>query len=370
MIDRMTFAGMLFVLLVLSGASNSSAQTGEPYKIGVTWPLTGPLASSGQEYLPGLEIAVMHVNRAGGVNGHPLQLVVEDSQGTPQGGVAAMRKVVQVDGVQAILTIYTNVVAAQIPLADQLKVPILGAVQTPGLMSRSPYTFSHAETVPGTAALFSSYWKNHRFKRIYAFVPNNALGPVFSAAFKSAAAGAGAEYAESSFNYGENDYRGVVVRAKDFNPDGVIVAAPGGLDDTVIIRQLREAGVNAQLFVPGNFIEEPAWRSGVGSYLEGIVMAGLAIDPVAGKQFIDDYRIKTGRTPSPITAEFYDIIRMYAVAMQRSSNNGEAIAKQLAILKGVPSVLGGTITIDPEHYSIPATDSLRQVRNGKLVTVK
>ena len=156
-------------------------------------------------------------------------------------------------------------------------------------MSRSPYTFSHAETL--IASLFRDYWKNHRFKRIYAFLPNNALGPVFSRLFKEATAAAGAEYGESLFNYGETDYRGVVVRGKDFNPDGVIVAAPGGLDDTVIIRQPRESGVGVQLFVPGNFIEEPAWRSGVGSYLEGIVMAGLVIDPKAGKQFSDDFRI-------------------------------------------------------------------------------
>ena len=149
-----------------------------------------------------------------------------------------------------------------------------------------------------------------------------------------------------------------------------MIAAQGRIDDTVIIRQLREAGVTVPLYVPGNFIEEPAWRAGVGTYLEGIVMAGVAIDPVAGKQFVDDHRIKTGRTPSPITAEVYDMIKMFAAAIQRSSYNGEAIAKQLAIMKGVPSVFGGTITMDPDHYSVPATDSLWQARSGKLVRVK
>ena len=54
--------------------------------------------------------------------------------------------------------------------------PILGAVQTPGLMSKSPYTFSHAETVSATGVLFGNYWKNHKLKRVYAFIPNNALG--------------------------------------------------------------------------------------------------------------------------------------------------------------------------------------------------
>lgn len=370
MIDRIRFLAALVALLVVSSAGGSAQTGSEPYKIGVTWPLTGPLASSGQQYLPGAQIAVDHINRAGGINGHPLLLVVEDSQGTPQGGVTAMRKLVQVDGAQAILTIYTNVVTAQIPLAEQLKVPFLCPAQTPNLMNRSAYSFAHAETITATADLFGDYWKSHRNKRVFAFIPNNAIGPVYSSAFKAAAARAGSDYAETPFNYGDNDYRGVVLRAREFSPDGVMVAAQGGIDDTVIIRQLREAGVTAPLYVPGNFIEEPAWRNGVGSYLEGIVMAGVAIDKVAGKQFVDDHRIKTGRTPSPITAEVYDMIKMFAAAIQRSSYNGEAIAKQLAVLKGVPSVFGGTITMDPDHYSVPATDSLWQVRSGKLVPVK
>jgi branched-chain amino acid transport system substrate-binding protein len=352
-----------------AGTAAWAQQGREPYKIGMTWPLTGPLASSGLEYMGGAEVAVAHVNRAGGVNGHPLVLDVEDSQGTPQGGVAAMRKLVQVDGCQAIITLYTNVVTAQIPLATELKTPVIGNIQTPGLMSRSPYTFSHAETLIATGALFRDYWKNHNYKRIFAFLPNNALGPVFSGLFKNATAAAGSAYSEVMFNYGDNDYRGLIARAKEFNPDGIMVAAPGGLDDTVIIKQLREGGMNTQLFVPGNFIEEPQWRAGVGPYLNGIVMAGLVIDPVQGKQFVDDYRIKTGRTPSPITAELYDVVKMVAWAIQHGSYNGEAIAKQLAALKGVPSVVGGTITMDAEHYSVPATDSLRQVRNGKLFKV-
>jgi len=358
--------GALVALLLLA-ASSASAQTAQPYKIGVTWPLTGPLASSGLQYLPGAEVAVNHINRKGGINGHPLQLVVEDTQATPQGGVTAMRKLVQVDGAQAILSIYTNVVTAQIPLADQLKVPFLCPAQTPGLMTKSAYSFAHAETVSATGVIFGNYWKRIHAKKIYALNPNNAIGPVYSAAWKAAAASAGADYAESSFNYGESDYRGLVARVKDSNPDQIMVSAQGGIDDTVIIRQLREAGVNAAITVPGLFTEEPAWRAGVGQYINGIVMAGLKIDPVAGKQFIDDYRIKTGHLPSPIAGEVYDMIQMFAAAITRGGYNGEAIAKQLATLKGVPSVFGSTITMDPEHYSVPSTDTLWVFKNEQLV---
>lgn len=366
MLDRMRFAIMLVSLLLTLGGGGSAQTTGAaPYKIGMTFPLTGPLATSGVQYVPAVEVAVNHINRSGGINGHLLQLVVEDTQGTPQGGVAAMRKLVQVDGVQAIISIYTNVVTAQIPLAEQLKVPFLCPAQAPNLMNRSAYSFAHAETIPATAALYREHWRKTRAKRIYTLLPNNAVGPIFSVVMKSAAAAVGADYAESTFNLGDSDYRGLVARVKEFNPDTVMMAVQGGIDDTVMIRQLRESGVNVPIGLSANFYEEPAWRAGIGSYVESVVLAGVAIDPVAGKQFVDDYRIKTGHTPSPIAAEVYDMAVMFAAAIKSGSYNGEAIAKQLAVLKGVPSVLGGTITMDPEHYS-PPTSYLWQVRGGKL----
>ena len=371
MIDRKRFTSLLVSLPVLTTTTRAARAAGaaDPYKIGVVWPLTGPLAASGIQYLPGASVAVRHINRAGGINGHPLQLVVEDSQGTPQGGVTSMRKVVQVDGVQALLAIYTNVVTAMIPLADQLKIPFLCPAQTPNLMNKGQYSFAHAETIPATAALFRDYWRKQKVKRLYALIPGNAIGPVYSAAFKAGAAAAGADYAESSFNYGESDYRGLVARVKEYNPDTVMVAAQGGIDDTVIIKQLREAAVNAPLNVPGLFYDEPAWRAGVGTYINGLVMAGVKIDPVAGKQFLDDYRIDTGHPAPAIAAEVYDMVKMLAAAIAKGTYTGESIRNQLATLKGVPSVLGGTITMDPDHYSAPATDALWQVQNDKLVKV-
>src|SRR5712691_6280102 len=111
-----------------SGAA-AGKPSGEAYKLGVTYPLTGPLAAFGADILPGITIAVDDVNKAGGVMGHPLQLVSEDTKSTPEAGLAAMRKVVDVDKVPVVLTAFTNVVTAQMALADQVKVPIIAPAE-------------------------------------------------------------------------------------------------------------------------------------------------------------------------------------------------------------------------------------------------
>jgi hypothetical protein len=66
----------------------------------------------------------------------------------------------------------------------------------------------------------------------------------------------------------------------------------------------------------------------------------------------------------------YDIIRMYANAIGRGGYEGEAIRNNIASLKGVPSVFGGTITMGADHYTIPAAVGLWRADHGKLVKAK
>jgi branched-chain amino acid transport system substrate-binding protein len=360
-------AALAFALLLVLAAPGSP-QSNAPYRIGVTFPMTGPLASTGILLNAAAQIGVDHVNRAGGVNGHPLELATEDTQGSPQGGIAAMRRLVQVVGVQAIITMLTNVVSAQLPLADQLKVPFLTIAQAPNLVNHSAYTFAHAQTLAQTAAIYAEYWRKNGVKRIYMLVPNNAVGPIIVDLVGSAAGKVGTTTTSSAFNYGETDYRGLAIRVKEYNPDRIMLASSGGVDDTTIVKQIREAGVKATIDLAANYYNDPTWQAAIGPYIDNIVLADVAVDPKAGKRFVDDYRIKTGSTPSAIAAEVYDIVQMFAAAIGRSSYNGEAIAKQLSVLKGVPSVFGGTITMDAEHYSPPAM-YLYQVKSGKLVRI-
>jgi branched-chain amino acid transport system substrate-binding protein len=370
MIDRKRFTALTAASLVAAGTRVSAQQTptGSPYKIGVTFAQTGPLANTGAQWIPAAEIAVNHVNRAGGVKGHPLQLVTEDSQGQPQGGVTAMRKLVQVDGCQAILTAFTNIVSAQMPLAEQLKVPFLCSAQAPNLMGKTPYSFAHAETIPSMITLYREHWRKNNIKRVYGLYPNNAIATFLSPGFKASAAALGAEYGEATFNYGETDYRGLAARVKDFNPQSVVLAVAGGVDDTTIIKQVREIGVNAPIDLTSNLYDDPTWRAAVGSYVQGLVISGVGFDAVAAKRFLDEYRIKTGFGATPVAGEVYDMVKMFAWAIERAGYNGEAIAKELAQLKGVPSVFGGTITMDSEHYSPPAV-ALWRVKDGKLAKV-
>jgi branched-chain amino acid transport system substrate-binding protein len=345
------------------------AQSGAAYKIGMTFPQTGPLASVSLEYIPGAQIAAADVNRRGGVRGRPLQIVVEDTQSTPQGGVAAMRKLVQVDGVQAIITIYTNVVTAQMPLADELHVPTISNILTPNLVSRSQFSFVHQATLESIGPVLVKFWRAQKVRRVFAFFSDNAFGQQFSPLARNVAQAAGADFTPAFLDLTTSDYRGVAVRAKEYDPDAIFVAAQGGQAETTAIRQIRELGVRAPMYNAAVFYQERTWREAVGAYTEGMYFAGVAVPERVAHDFIAAYRSKTGFNPDYNAAQVYDIVMMYAAAIAKAGYDGTAIRNEIVSSSGVPSVFGGTITMGPNHYTVTSSVGLWQVRAGRLVRV-
>ena len=55
-------------------------------------PVTGPAAESGLYQIQGAKLAIEEVNKAGGVLGRPIELVIEDDQTTNPGNVLAFSK--------------------------------------------------------------------------------------------------------------------------------------------------------------------------------------------------------------------------------------------------------------------------------------
>jgi len=350
-------------------ASAAAKPAGEPYKLGETYPLTGPLAAFALDILPGIEIAVDDINKAGGVNGHPLQLVSEDTKGTPEAGVAAMRKVVDVDKVPMVLTIFTNVVTAQLALADQLKVPILTTTEAPGLMAKSQWGFSHAPTFATTSPLLQAEWKAVGAKSIFAFYPNNAIADFFSPISKKIAQDLGAKYDEARFTLGGTDFRGRVKKAKAQKPDTILINGQCTADEGAIIKQARELGITAPVYEGASCFTEKSWQDSAGNAAEGMVYAGYKFDPSKAPSLTSAYHAKKGYDPPYPAVEAYDTLLMIKSAIEKNSFTADGIRQGLAATKDLPSIGGGTITMGADHQTTPSV-SLYKVQSGKAVEIQ
>src|SRR3954467_3070101 len=77
---KATIAAGLVATLAAFGAQ---AQAPKAYVIGVSAAMTGPAAATYAAVIDAMKAYVDHVNGKGGINGHPVQLVVLDDSAEP-----------------------------------------------------------------------------------------------------------------------------------------------------------------------------------------------------------------------------------------------------------------------------------------------
>jgi branched-chain amino acid transport system substrate-binding protein len=94
-------AGALGASMLVPPPWRTAFGQAKPYKIGCLQPLTGAAAAGGRMALIGSELAVQRINKAGGVNGRPIELIVEDYQSKPDAGRRKAEKLATEDKIDA-----------------------------------------------------------------------------------------------------------------------------------------------------------------------------------------------------------------------------------------------------------------------------
>jgi branched-chain amino acid transport system substrate-binding protein len=117
----------VFAALLAVAPISSSAQNGEPIKIGFSLALTGPLAPNGKQALLGAKIWEEEINAKGGLLGRKVELVNYDDQSNPANIPGIYTKLLDVDKVDLVNGPYgTNLVAPAIPVVMQKNKTLIG----------------------------------------------------------------------------------------------------------------------------------------------------------------------------------------------------------------------------------------------------
>ena len=79
-------AGALGATMLVPAPWQAAFGQAKPYKIGTLQPLSGAGAAGGKTALVGLQMAVDRINKTGGINGRPIEIVVADDESKPDVG--------------------------------------------------------------------------------------------------------------------------------------------------------------------------------------------------------------------------------------------------------------------------------------------
>jgi len=116
----------IFVLtaLVLSYAQNVEAD--EPYKVGAIFSVTGRASFLGEPEKKTAEMIAEEINKGGGINGHPLELIIYDDEGDATKCNVAMKKLINQDKVPVVIGPSTSGTSlAIVSVADKAQIPLI-----------------------------------------------------------------------------------------------------------------------------------------------------------------------------------------------------------------------------------------------------
>lgn len=146
--------------------NSTSAWSADSIKIGAVLPFSGGVELYGRQAKLGLELAANEINAGGGILGRPVQVIYEDDKTDPAVAVDATRKLIERDGVLAVVgPITSRNLNAIAPVIESMRTPLLYATNYEGGQC-SRYIFSFS-TVPNQELAQLLPYMNRSFGNTY-----------------------------------------------------------------------------------------------------------------------------------------------------------------------------------------------------------
>lgn len=305
-LSRRNFLVSSTAAVAMSSFAMPAISAGKTIKVGAVQPFSGGLELFGKQAQMGLDLAAAEINAAGGIMGHPVEVLYEDNKTDPKTSVERARKVVQRDDAIAVSGPITS--AARDAMAGtmkRLKTPLLYATNYEGgICDRYLFSFN---TVPNqdTAPLIP-YLKEIGAGDSYYMFGADYVWPrnMFKAANEMITQIGGQSVGEEYTPFGVKDFSSVIRKIADSGAKVLLFALPGA-DGITFIKQAEEFGLMNKVTIAFlGFAETYLGAFGPGKG-EGMY-AGLPMvansDEAGVKEFVAKIRKREG---DDATVSFY-----------------------------------------------------------------
>jgi branched-chain amino acid transport system substrate-binding protein len=349
---------------------DETASTQEPLKIGAVVSLTGTYAGLGEPEKNVLEMEVKRINDAGGVNGQPIEVIIEDDATDEAKAAAATSKLIEQDGVVAILgatgTGQTMAMRGDIDRAEIPQISMAGGTvitqPVDPLVFATPW--SNLIVVPFTL----DYLKAQGITKIGLISDTGGFGADGEAVIKKVAPDAGIKVvADETFNPGDTDMTTQLTKIKNTDAEAIVMWTAGA-EAAIIAKNVTDLGITIPLY-GSHGIARKEFIDGAGAAANGVKFAagkvlipeayGLGSKPyTVATEFIDRYKTAYGEAPSTFAGHAYDALYLTVEAARRIDGDvtAAALRDQIEATSGFIGI-GGTFTYSPtDHNGMTASD--------------
>jgi len=360
----------------------------KPYRIGTMQPLSGAAAIIGKTALVGVQMAVDRINKAGGINGRPVELIVADYESKPDVGRRKAEKLAVEDMIDAhVGGVLSNVCLACMPVWEEQKVVNMVGVCLDTTMTTSKcsrFTFRSFDYAPAQAVAFAPYLVNKLGKKWHIAYADYAWGQSTRDAYAEQIKKAGGEVVGTT---------GIPIGTADMTPflskisgdfDGLL-GIFFGKDGVTIGNQAFDLGLTRKYkFAGDGAVAESTNLPALGAKIDGFVGVNRYLplfDPPlntpAHKKFFDDAvaRLKevdpTATLPDRYVQSNFEAMNALKLGMEKSGFRGrEDTPKLIEALEGLEMKEGddfpqGDKTLRKEDHQAFIREFIFDVHEGK-----
>jgi branched-chain amino acid transport system substrate-binding protein len=250
----MCIGRIVSIFCAMAWMSLSPAFGQDAIKIGVTQPLTGAFAASGNYVVQGAKLAEADVNRAGGVLGKKIELIIEDNKSNPTDAVATVEKLIQKDMVSVLMGAWSSTLTlAVMPKLVEYEVPMVVETSSSGKVTTSgnPWIFRISPTSEMEARAFAPLVKTMGIRKADMLYTNNDFGIGAANEFSAMLKAAGVEIgARETMDPKAVDFSAQLAKIKASGGDTLFVTTAVE-QITLILKQAKEQQVGARIITTG-----------------------------------------------------------------------------------------------------------------------
>ncbi len=369
-----------------------SVDAADPIKIGAVYSLSGPAAAIGTPTKLVTQMVVEKINKEGGINGRPIELVVGDTESDPTKAVMVVKKFINVDKVAAIIgPDRTDLGMAVKKLVEDAGIPTFMTVGgDPVIMGGGPLgTFKWVFKSPQRSSVavekLYGHLKDANLKKLALITASDGFGKDGKVWLEKMAPKYGLTIvADESFNPKDTDVTAQLSKISSASPDAIVCWTIGPAA-AIVAKNVKQLDLKEPLF-QCHGIPDPKYVELAGPAAEGSMMPSTKLmaweqlpdnDPQKKviKDFVhlynDVYKIDKEFPINTHSGYAWDAIYIVADAMKKGGTEPGKLRDAIEQTKNHIGI-SGTYNLTPEDHNGLGTDSMIMVRieNGKWKLTK
>ncbi|MGA1841093.1 MAG: ABC transporter substrate-binding protein [bacterium] len=382
MVNRKTVLFIVFLVILCFGICRVSNAAREPYKIGAIFSITGPASWLGEPERNTAKMIADKVNAEGGINGHPIELIIYDTEGDETKSVLNAKKLIEKDKVLAIIgPSRSGSSLAIIPTIEEAKVPNISCAASAQIVQpveERKWVFKTPQSDILCAEAMFDYMLKRGITKIAIITVSSGFGDSGKQALLDAAVNKEIQIvAKESYSGKDTDMTAQLTKIKGTDAQAIVNWSIGPTQ-VIVTKNVHQLGIKIPLFQSHGFgstknIEQAGEAAeGVLAPIGRLLVADQLADYHYQKALLmnykKEYESKFGGEVSTFGGHAYDAMYMLINALKEVGPDRAKIRDYIENMRGFIGT-AGLFNFSPLDHNGLTSEAFEvlTVKNGKFV---